>query len=473
MVSILPKYVTSAVHTTVSCCFAVRFPRRVFSLICTCPLKNRIETNKLWQEEEDPAVAAQRAERERMAAMLFGGTGARSTPTAAPSLSSAPGTGGLRPKITSSGFRSSAAAASAAPTTSPAPAARTTQSSAGSPPPVDLLDFSTLEGPAGGDDGATTRVDGGGGSSPVDLLGVGGGRMEDSGAVSSSSPGGVSTNATNGSASAGASPQLSAVVVDDLLGGGYSASNGSGGNMRRVSNGGSIANHGTRAGSLGAGSPPSGPSTTIPLGGSVPGLDLSGLFHGGTPAGGGDFSFGGRVVKPLMIATEEFGKKWMACSGERRAGKLPLGSGLRSPNAAVEKLVTRLGVHKVEIISQTAEGICAGHLEGGGGSGSVCLVHCKVGSDLFVCLVNQLKTRSFGPFDWSATIVNSTLPPHQRCSRSTVGRFNIFCRPAPVCATFEGVADTRDCRHHRPRRRRQACRSRLIVRQIGLGTIGR
>lgn len=321
-----------------------------------------------------------------MAAMLFGGTGARPTPTAAPSPAPAPGVG-LRPKNASSGFRSSAAA-SAAPTISPAPAARTTQSSAGSAPPIDLLDFSTVEGPAGGDDGATMRIDVGSGASPVDLLGVGGGRMEDSGAVSSlSSPGGVSTIAINGSSSAGASPQLGAVVVEDLLGGGYSASNGSGGNMRRVSNGGSSVNDRARAGSLGAGSPPSGSGTTIPAGASVPGLDLSGLFLGESspsPAGGGGFSFGGRVVKPLMITTVEFGKRWMTCSGEKRAGKLSLGSGLRSPNAAVERLVTRLGVHKVEIISHTAEGICAGQLEGGGGNGSVCLVHCKVGSDLVV-----------------------------------------------------------------------------------------
>lgn len=330
-------------------------------------------------------VAAQKAKRERMAAMLFGGTGARPTPTTEALPASSPGTGGLRPKTTSSGFRSSAAAASAAPTTSPAPAARKTQSPTGSPP-VDLLDFSTFEGPAGEDNGATTGVDGGRSSSPVDLLGVSGGRMENSGSVSSSSPGGVNTNATNGFASAAVSPQLGAVVVDDLLGGGYSASNGSGGNMRRVSNGGNIASHGTRAGSLGAGSPLSGPSTTIPAGASVPGLDLSGLFHGGTPAGGRDFSFGGGVVKPLRIATQEFGKRWMACSGERRAGKLPLGSGLRSLNAAVEKLVMRLGLHKVEIISQTAEGICAGQLEGGDGSGGICLLHCKVGSDLFVLL---------------------------------------------------------------------------------------
>ena len=52
----------------------------------------------------------------------------------------------------------------------------------------------------------------------------------------------------------------------------------------------------------------------------------------------------------------------------------------------VEKLVARLGVDKVEIIIHTAEGICAGHLEEVGGSGSVCLVHCKVGSSMCIGL---------------------------------------------------------------------------------------
>lgn len=63
---------------------------------------------------------------------------------------------------------------------------------------------------------------------------------------------------------------------------------------------------------------------------------------------------------------------------------------------------------------------------------------------------------------------------HRWSFRFIFSRNFILLLPDPaVCAAFEGVADTRDCRHHRPRRRRQACRSRVIVRQIGLGTIGR
>lgn len=127
--------------------------------------------------------------------------------------------------------------------------------------------------------------------------------------------------------------------------------------------------------SLLGGSPPATGGT------GVGGLDLSGLLGGSSSfTGGGSeapFSYGGHAVRPLAIATGEFGRKWMACSGERKAVGNRVGPGLAlSPQAVADRLASRLGVHVVEIIPHTAEGICAGQLEGG--SGHTCLVHCRV-----------------------------------------------------------------------------------------------
>ncbi|CAM9897356.1 unnamed protein product [Scytosiphon promiscuus] len=175
----------------------------------------------------------------------------------------------------------------------------------------------------------------------------------------------------------------------DHLGMDLSVANGAGlTNGRRNSSGGGGTDGGhawppparQRAGTAGA-------ATSPASGASRPGdLDLSSLMLGGgggggaaATAGGGSngkgFSFGGRAVRPLAIATGEFGRKWMACSGERRAAGSGLSPGLAaSPKAVAERLGASLGVHTVEIIPHTAEGICAGQLDGGG----VCLVHCKV-----------------------------------------------------------------------------------------------
>ena len=239
----------------------------------------------------------------------------------------------------------------------------------------------------------------------VDLLGVSGSRIgNSSGLVPSSS-------AINGSPSGGG-------VVDDLLGGGFSASNGGGG--RRVSNGSSSADA-AMSGSLRGGLGSSSPSSSVSAGALAPGLDLSGLYlggGGGPPSaaggigGGSGFSFGGQNMTPLAITTGEFGKRWMTCTGERRTG----GSahGLVTPNAAVDKLVSRLRVHKVEIIPHTSEGICAGQLEGGG---SVCLVHCKVGRELLVSVKKTLQTISaFG----------SCVVSEMRCWCVSPGRFPCF-----------------------------------------------
>ncbi|CAN0334943.1 unnamed protein product [Ascophyllum nodosum] len=322
--------------------------------------------NTAPQAQEDPVLAAQRAEKERMAAMLFGGTVGRAT-TAPPPVSAAPAPAAASPapapaaglsrrKSASAGFQPPAS------TASPADAARArgTPPPSAVSPPVDLLDFSTVEGSAGVDSNQRAV------EMEVDLLGVSGSRIgNSSGLVPSSS-------AINGSPSGGG-------VVDDLLGGGFSASNGGGG--RRVSNGSSSADA-AMSGSLRGGLGSSSPSSSVSAGALAPGLDLSGLYlggGGGPPSaaggigGGSGFSFGGQNMTPLAITTGEFGKRWMTCTGERRTG----GSahGLVTPNAAVDKLVSRLRVHKVEIIPHTSEGICAGQLEGGG---SVCLVHCKV-----------------------------------------------------------------------------------------------
>lgn len=291
--------------------------------------------------------------------------------------------------------------------------------------PVDLLDFMSMEAPAAASDDVllggvgepsttataatvATRVrlasasSASMSSSPnqpgLDLLGVGGGE----------SPPSSQAFAANGSSSAGA-----AQTLGDLLGGGTGdiavGSNGAGGGTQSaINNGGGSGSVGVGTAAMGngeqawpgaggqrtsaAGSPLS-RSAAVALGHSASAeLDLSGLFLGdagspsaSSPSGlrgsagsggiGGGFTLGGRSVRPLSIATGEFGKRWMACTGERKAAGLRLSPGLGSPAAVAQRLAARLGVHTVEVIPQTAEGICAGQLDGGG----VCLVHCKVG----------------------------------------------------------------------------------------------
>lgn len=383
------------------------------------------------QVEEDPAVAAQRAEKERMAAMLFGGTGARATPTggvgsgassaARPRPSPAPSP--AKPAVSSAtsspqqqGTHGSPSAAAGA----DADAGAVTAAGAVGAAPVDLLDFMSMDADNSASALGATVVNGSNGGaaagsrsrSPsahdqlgMDLLGVG---LESTGGVGGSGSGGsllsspqTAPQSTNG---APASANSLGNSLDDLLGGqgrgGQSESNG-------MSNGGNSTGNGVqgvqawppaRQTAETTGSPPSAatmtrtPSSSMPSNGSAgAALDLSGLLLGPsagslTPSsstegagGSGPFRFGGRAVRPLPMATGEFGTRWMACSGERKAAGTRLAPGFGqspSPKAVVERLAARLGVHIVEIIPRTAEGICAGQLEGAGGG--VCLLHCKV-----------------------------------------------------------------------------------------------
>lgn len=292
---------------------------------------------------------------------------------------------------TSSPQRKASASSPAAAAAAPAPAAAD---------PVDLLDFMGMEdsapAPAVGAAASNGAAQGRSSSSSdqlgMDLLGVG----------------------VGGTSSAPASSPSAAQNLDDLLGGGGGVtSNGGlngaavqGGvpNGRRNSSGSAGGEQAwppaarQRAGTTGSASSASGSAGAPSLIGGGPSrsgeLDLSGLLLGGVGGGGAGaasagFSFGGRAVRPLAIATGEFGKRWMACPGERRAAGTRLSPGLGSPRAVAERLGSRLGVHTVEIIPHTAEGICAGQLDGGG----VCLVHCKVGEDrvhVSVCLLSLL-----------------------------------------------------------------------------------
>lgn len=168
---------------------------------------------------------------------------------------------------------------------------------------------------------------------------------------------GVEGDADGSASSSG--PSAAAQTLDDFLGGGGGGSGSGSGSNGRASGVAEGASNGRRNSSSS----------------STPGdLDLSALMLGGGGGGGGGFSFGGRAVRPLTIVTGDFGQKWMACSEERRAVGAGLSPGLGSPKAVAERLGARLGVHTVEIIPHTSEGICAGQLDGG----SVCLVHCKV-----------------------------------------------------------------------------------------------
>eukprot|EP00903_Cladosiphon_okamuranus_P015171 g14026.t1 len=334
--------------------------------------------------QEDLAAAAQRSEKERMAAMLFGGTGpAKSVPTPAsrPARISTSGTAS-RSAVGTPASSSSSSPQRKASVASPAAAAP----AAAAAEPVDLLDFMSMgedstpasPPPAAAATATNGAADGRSSMSSdqlgMDFLGGGGGG-----------------SGSNGSGPS--SPPSTAQTLDDLLGG-RGGSNGElgGAAAQGVSNGGRNSSGSAdgggdawppaarqRTGTAGSVSSLSGSLGTPSLiggTGKTGDLDVSGLLLGGTGGGAGGFSFGGRAVKPLAIATGEFGQKWMACSGERRAAGVGLSPGLGSPKAVADKLCARLGLHTVEIIPHTAEGICAGQLDGGG----VCLVHCKVWS---------------------------------------------------------------------------------------------
>lgn len=320
--------------------------------------------------------------------MLFGGTGPAKSAPAPASRPARISTSGTAAAVARSAVGTPASSSSSSPHRKGSVASAAAAAAPAAADPVDLLDFMSMgddstpaPAPAGGDAPAANGAVRGRSSTSsdqlgMDLLGGGGG--------------------SNGSGPS--SPPSAAPTLDDLLGGVGSSNGDLGGAAQGTSNGrrNSSASAGggadqawppagrQRAGT--AGSPSGSLGTPSLIGGTAKqgDLDLSGLLLGGAGGGGdaGGFSFGGRAVKPLAIATGEFGQKWMSCSGERRAAGAGLSPGLGSPKAVADRLRTRLGVHTVEIIPHTAEGICAGQLDGGG----VCLVHCKVGKCSFLGL---------------------------------------------------------------------------------------
>lgn len=346
-----------------------------------------VDAINLQAPEEDPALAAQRSEKQKMAAMLFGGTGPAKSGLAAASRPARISTSGTATTVAAAVVsRSAVGTPASSSSTSPHLKAAASSAAAAAPPaaadPVDLLDFMST-----GEDSTPA-------SPPATAIN---GAVQDRSSTSSDQLG---MDFLGGGGSIGAdpsSPPSTTQTLDDLLGGGGSSSNGDvAGSVQGVTNGrrnssGSAAGEQAwppaarqRAGTAGSTPSPSGSVGTASLIGGTGksgDLDLSGLLLGGAGArGSGGFSFDGHAVKPLAIATGEFGQKWMACSGERRAAGAGLSPGLRSPKAVADRLCARLGVHTVEIIPHTAEGICAGQLDGGG----VCLVHCKVGRRTYV-----------------------------------------------------------------------------------------
>ena len=83
------------------------------------------------------------------------------------------------------------------------------------------------------------------------------------------------------------------------------------------------------------------------------------------------FEFDGMKLSPLDINTAQFGKQWGACAASSSITETT------SKVETLEKLMNLLessGLHKVEVISATNEGICAGMV----GGTNMSLVHAKV-----------------------------------------------------------------------------------------------
>ncbi|CAM9915418.1 unnamed protein product [Choristocarpus tenellus] len=141
-------------------------------------------------------------------------------------------------------------------------------------------------------------------------------------------------------------------------------------------------------GGVGGGDPSSTPDTDlrnlilegrggVNEGGGVEGL--SAVISAPTVAG---FVHDGKAMQPLRIDTQGFGQRWMVCSGESQEPEVMCGPLVKSPSQVASRLGERMGMHTVEVIPHTLEGIFAGDLKGvaeaGGGEREVCLVHCKV-----------------------------------------------------------------------------------------------
>lgn len=85
------------------------------------------------------------------------------------------------------------------------------------------------------------------------------------------------------------------------------------------------------------------------------------------------FEFGGAPVAPLQINTQQFGERWASCPSTHPVN-VP-SSTSASTLSKFMALCSRAGLHKVEEIVATNEGIAA--CMAGGGS-SVALIHGKI-----------------------------------------------------------------------------------------------
>ena len=85
------------------------------------------------------------------------------------------------------------------------------------------------------------------------------------------------------------------------------------------------------------------------------------------------FEFGGSPIAPLTINTPQFGERWGRCSFTHPI--VILSSTRSSTLSKFMSLCGNAGLHKVEEIAATNEGISAGMA---GGGSSVALVHGKI-----------------------------------------------------------------------------------------------
>jgi AP-4 complex subunit epsilon-1 len=84
------------------------------------------------------------------------------------------------------------------------------------------------------------------------------------------------------------------------------------------------------------------------------------------------FEYNGSVMAPLTITTAQFGPQWGTCPA---TSPVSVTSSKVATLDAFMKQIAIAGLHPVEAIGATNEGICAGMVDGGS---KVVLIHCKV-----------------------------------------------------------------------------------------------
>jgi len=140
------------------------------------------------------------------------------------------------------------------------------------------------------------------------------------------------------------------------------------------------------------------PFETASLSGALPPQPPSSSSSPPTPPGVGvaatpdTFSFQGSPLKPLVVNTPSFGSKWVGMASSEKKSLANVPATLRTPEAFGTLASTRAGFHVVEVIAKTSEVIlaaaCAGPVE------HVVCVHCKLAPGQAAATVT---TRSTNP----------------------------------------------------------------------------